>query len=608
MAFRQHMARPQPRLSFPASAPQQSQSAADQGPIASPLRKHALEDSEEWVLFTPVAESTIAHTHTTSTDRTRTAGLSRLSDFGSLDTAARSDQQDEYDDQHTEGSDREDDDHDLDSLDDGLHAFHDEDAGDASRRLGGSAQVLPTHDGLGSFPATSSLLQDQIRQFERVTPSKRHQRRRSSVQRRLDALEEQQEFHVDDEKMQRIERWRLEQSRALLEEIERETRRMRRSSHMSTRDDKSQMNGSTETDAAKQATAKSTQQPSEHTHQEEDSMSFLQRFTQRVIRDLMGIDESLLSVIFGEELPEEDMSTTPTPNNITLSEAQRQMDKGSENDAMSAAPKSWEHRLLERIARELGILVHQLSEHPGAFNTYLRTQESIPYAGLELGPAVSNTEAQTESPIVSESRRASLPLSSTNQFKPTLPAAQRQQTPAYSEASLWGIEEEEGPVSSAIPISPTAAAHPSTRLHQEREYWERDLDAKMVFRFLIKRFSPDSNISSARAGSPILSRTPTSQSNPAHRAAIIRQHHPLVNRNSESNGAANPGIRRRDVLHRHHYHPAGVQPIRLRSGSSCASQSTKKSKRSLSGGSSRNYWDIGGSVGSGPGVGAWGEV
>jgi hypothetical protein len=40
--------------------------------------------------------------------------------------------------------------------------------------------------------------------------------------------------------------------------------------------------------------------------------------------------------------------------------------------------------------------------------------------------------------------------------------------------------------------------------------------------------------------------------------------------------------------------------------SSCASQSTKKSRKS---GSSRNYWDIGGSVGSGPaGLGVWGEV
>jgi hypothetical protein len=40
---------------------------------------------------------------------------------------------------------------------------------------------------------------------------------------------------------------------------------------------------------------------------------------------------------------------------------------------------------------------------------------------------------------------------------------------------------------------------------------------------------------------------------------------------------------------------------KLRSSSSCASQSTKKSKRS--GGSSRNYWDLSGSVGSGSVVG-----
>jgi hypothetical protein len=45
--------------------------------------------------------------------------------------------------------------------------------------------------------------------------------------------------------------------------------------------------------------------------------------------------------------------------------------------------------------------------------------------------------------------------------------------------------------------------------------------------------------------------------------------------------------------------------VRTRSDS-CASQSTKRSRKS---GSSRNFWDMGGSVGSGhTGLGAWGEV
>src|SRR6266487_2768310 len=85
-----------------------------------------LEDSQEWVVFEPSAPST-TRTHTTSTERTpRTAGLSRLSDFGSLDTAARS--EDEYEaSEHTEGiieeGEEEDaDEGELDSLDSHLHA------------------------------------------------------------------------------------------------------------------------------------------------------------------------------------------------------------------------------------------------------------------------------------------------------------------------------------------------------------------------------------------------------------------------------------------------------------------------------------------------------
>ena len=73
------------------------------------------------MLFSPTAApSAITKTHTTSTERTpRTAALSHLSDFGSLDTAARSDDQD--DENITEHGSEPDDEAELDSLDDGLH-------------------------------------------------------------------------------------------------------------------------------------------------------------------------------------------------------------------------------------------------------------------------------------------------------------------------------------------------------------------------------------------------------------------------------------------------------------------------------------------------------
>src|SRR3954454_16808804 len=75
-----------------------------------------LEESQEWILFSPVTHSVTDGTYTTSTGRTRTAGRSRISDFGSLDTAAGYEEGSE----HTEGAIEEDgdgEDGELDSLD-----------------------------------------------------------------------------------------------------------------------------------------------------------------------------------------------------------------------------------------------------------------------------------------------------------------------------------------------------------------------------------------------------------------------------------------------------------------------------------------------------------
>src|SRR5664279_894600 len=84
-----------------------------------------LEESQEWILFSPIAPSVTDGTYTTSTGRTRTAGRSRISDFGSLDTAARSYGYDEGS-EHTEGAIEEEEaeeDGELDSLDSHLHEF-----------------------------------------------------------------------------------------------------------------------------------------------------------------------------------------------------------------------------------------------------------------------------------------------------------------------------------------------------------------------------------------------------------------------------------------------------------------------------------------------------
>src|SRR3984957_14557627 len=187
-------------------------------PTAAPSRYLPLETPESSP-FPPWHDDPTTRTQTTTAQRT--AGLSRLSNIDSFDTAVRSGR--------LESSVLEDEgpeDKELDSLDDGLQAFREP----SIYRIPSSQSpgaVLPTHDGLGTFPASSPPVQEQLWQHEQYNPKRKFEgshTRRSSVQRRLDTIEEL-ESQVSNEKRLRIEKWRMDQSQALLEEIERQTRR-----------------------------------------------------------------------------------------------------------------------------------------------------------------------------------------------------------------------------------------------------------------------------------------------------------------------------------------------------------------------------------------------
>jgi len=507
----------------------------------------SIRDSQEWILFSPGAADSTA----TSTARTRTAGLSHISDFGSLDTAARS-----YgysvDDASSQAVDE---DGELDSLDSHLHEFRTEPSvyrGETRE----SGTVLPTHDGLGSFrvDGAGQEVQEHLYAFERYNP-----RRRGSVKRRRDSVEL---GFLDDEveRTRRIERWRMEQSRLLVDEIQKETRRRKQSLSserrvsVSVADKEREDEASMNTDVGKEG-------------REEEG--FWSRITRRVIRDLMGVDDELLSIIFGESLPQDDdLSSTPKAHSHNLVP----VDDSS----------SWEYRLLERIARELGILVSQISDHPGAFSTYLKTATApLPYAGLPVIP-------ETSRPLTQTSQDPAEP-----KFRPTLPL------PIPSSTSLAPPAEQD------INATPRASA-------MSREEWEKELDINLVFRYLRSRFSsspskpptspfPDSlSLSSPNFTTSHLATASTADT--AARAARVRAHHPLV-----KNG---PGGRRRvDGRTWKVSVPAGGEGgLKRRGSSSCASETGKGA-----GGSSRHYWDFGGrssgSAGSfGGGMGSWGEV
>lgn len=567
-------------------APQRTYQAPPQSrsDVASPLDA-PLDDSQEWILFSPSPASASGNTLTTASRQTQTLGHSRNSAFGSLDTAARSYDYDEAESEHTEGAIEDEEDGELDSLDSHLQEFRAEPSvyQDEHEILQSSNPVLPTHDGLGSFRINQTAMGEGVQQhlyaFEQYNP-RRIKRRRESLE--LGQLELERERQTELDRTQRIEAWRLEQSKALLEEIQKESRRRKYSMGSERR---SLLN---ENDAE---TASMAGDP--RSAPDNENESFWSRITRRVIQDLMGIDDNTLSILFGESLPlEAELAKTPTTSDLAQI-----------NDMKK---DSWEYRLLDRVARELGLLIHHLSDHPGVFSTYVQAKtQPLPYAGLPIIP-----EAMVQSSDLRHSSR--LETSTSPQFHPTMqPQTAAIDIPKLDDHTAMDID--------ATP-RPGAPIHNATAVEFTKDEWEKQLDIKMVFRYLRSRFtsrssSPEPPLHTSLS-SPDLLKTPHPHTDQA-RAARVRQHHPLVSRNSRTERrtfkVSIPSGGVASGLH---------SPIlQRRSSSSCASVSGAGGKvlgvgksRHNGSGSSRHYWDLGGSLGSGSlvasggGLGAWGEV
>jgi hypothetical protein len=485
----------------------------------------------------------------------------------------------------------------LDSLDDGLHAFRAPSLSPASaaRADQGPPAMLPAHDGLGSFQASSQQVQDQLWQHEQYNPQRRpygypQHRRHSSVQRHLDTVNEG-EANVERDRWQRIEQWRMDQSVALMQEIERETRRRR-----SSRASQSTIPRSIDYVSPAHVADPPLEEEAPPEGDVETDESFWRRITRKVIRDLIGIDDSLLSVIFGESLPLDEQTYEENPEELNMETV-----LAREPEPEHAEPLLWQSRVLQRIAHELGILVHQLCEHPGAFSTYYQMTKDISseYAGMSLNRlAESNILRKSESTAQTSGDTTADSMQSPH-FMPTLRDHNREHE------AQWGIEEDDVPGQDPV--------FESARAQQEQEYWERGLDVMMVFKYLRTRFSRRGYMSNDKFTS---NPPPRYTQDPSRRAAIIRQHHPLVARAHSRSQTQSRRVS-------HVSGPVGVSSPLLRShlrrpSSSCASQSKLSaisSRRTLTG-SSRNYWDIGGSVdsgsaigvGVGAGLGAWGEV
>lgn len=644
----------------PRASQQQSQQAypyalRTSSPVQSPVSSahsplHIPEDdTREWVLFSPTQENSTTtfgdpRTHTTSTERTP-----RISDFGSLGFGPRSSADgQEYVDLLDEENNTE-----LDSLDDGLHAFR-EPSLDAAREQEqpqlhhSEPALLPAHDGLGTFHTSNVNVQEQLWQHERFNPGRRPSlghRRFSSLQRHFDQTEEPQIPDLEYDRWQRIERWRMEQSRALLEELEKENKRRTRDTRnrglrerpgMVPRLSTNEVMGDVSveaTNASKEedTSAGSGELTASQTNTETEE-SFWRRITRKVIRDLMGLDDSLLSVILGESLVpiaeesgKDDQTSTEghakkrKASTILEPELPEEMDEMLKSITSSRLDDAcWQDKFLDRIARELGDLVHKLYENPGNFSAYARAP---PLPQEHAGAPIARSSVRTSStsrhnihprtPSFNGSRNSA--SVHTPSFIPTLQGP----TTNARHAESWETEEQRHPTISAFHVGESQSETP--RHERDRDYWEHELDVGVVFHYLWKRLAgklPHSNGTGE---------TNQRAYDPSKRAAMIRRNHPLVARahelarsqrplhlrtQSASTSAQGLGSTASPILYRH----------MRRSSSSCASQSTRISvstKKTIASGSSRHYWDIGGSVGSGSailavggagGMGGWGDV
>lgn len=409
---------PQPRRSEPSST-------------VLPPFKDRIEGSQAWILFSPSPAGSVKTG--TQTEGTRhTPGLSRIGDFGSDARRAVSQSQSAIEETLTE-------DEDLDVLDEGLHAFREP----SLFRLSSNQEhrtVLPAHDGLGIFPISSMPVQDRLWQYEQFNSKRKYegsQSRRSSPPRRLDAIGEL-DLQINDEKRRRIEQWRMEQSQALLDEVEKETRRSQRQSLTT----------------AKRSTLTVSDDPRQTNilvQESEGGKSFWKKVTRKFIRDIIGIDEPLLSVIVGETLPD-DMYTIASSINDT--------DGGPSSLQQSSTWGTLPERLLHRIARELGLLVNKLSPHPDALRTMMSSSSLNDYAGIPLPDVTSSEVGSFQGPGQELSSRPT-PL-----FAPT--------TQERCHNASWGLEEEPNRSRGES----TATIDELERLRKEREYWERELDIK----------------------------------------------------------------------------------------------------------------------------------
>lgn len=611
--------------------------------------------AREWVLFSPSTPSTLGDHISSAEHNPYTTSLSQRSGRESAHTIVAPSEdgsaaQVPLTSLEGRGLSARDEDEELDSLDTHLHAFRETSTPTAPDQAYDNIALLPTHDGFGSFMALAGRGPNQADQHGDRDRGELPKIRSGM----LDTVASREDEEVETARAIRIEAWRLEQSMITLERVEKEIQR-RAVSVVGWASPANEGETTPRVGNAERTDRSSGQkddgigdvkdyldirgEPNQRLDMDPGDRSLVGRLVRRVLKDVIGIDEPLLSIVLGESLPDDE----------DVSESSIFPEYGNSGGHVDAPDLqiSWLNRLLERIAHELDVLAHKMTEQTGAFSTYSVSRPSdvsTKYRSSRDIELIKQRPSSHRQLSVSDLRRVrsgtSRPSSDADMvtpgFYPSLPA---EATRPHSHVLNQTTQDAPIPAfssSSELNDSIGKGGTEAEYLQAECEYWQRTPDLPMLFSYLRHRFRrrphvlssvtnsvpapasglvSDSCLDSTQVSSPTLAsssntpsppllprpfpvtsnhsttiKNPTSQSplvqrpwQTAARAAVIRHHHPLVPFRSSS------GQRPQD---RHQSQAGQIQDLPeqgslyssytaqwlKRMGSSCGSESAK-SKR-----------------------------
>ena len=483
-------------------------------------------------------------------------GPSPLSDFGSLNTIAHSEAEDGSNAAALVTDE-------VDSLDEGLRAFQDPPleilTARSNQNLGA---ILPVHDGLGTFSPSRTPFDNRARSPDIGTPQ--HDTdvpRPTRLALSSDSINVRQSTEsawLDEQRMRRIEQWRLEHSRYLRRQI----REAKGQTDKRQRIEKDEAYAKAELKDCPRSNPQS-----DSTHRVPPSSPIWQRFAQHIVQDLMGIDDSMLCLLFGEEL----LCTEDT----SVSDLQT-------SDQHLHSPRDWQSRLLRRLQEEIQRLALQLL--PDDHSAPPLGSRNSEYAGIPLDWLSKRYQA-AEVPAPDVVKARSLGFTPTLQTPYVRPGGQAAQVDRDI-ADTDGLERRSG---------------------LDTGHQSQISNLRTVLRLLYRHFLSFGTLKSDKNASDLAT---TQSSEALRRAAFIQQHHPLASRSRPRNYEADRASQSRQFN-------GSLNLVAFATGikrhnSSCASWSTKRSRRTTSDQTSKNYWDVGESIGTGSaiiaGAGAWGEL